>query len=106
MVMKHKIQFVHARWRQHGAILVVLLMLLAGVAQTAHWHADGLDHSRANGTETNCSLCLAGHAPAQQVSICQAPVLVECAILLLAPASQSLAQQTIATPFIRPPPAA
>ena len=103
--MRPFLQFVRSRWRAHSAVLLALLLLLSGAAQAAHWHADGLDHSLGVRDEANCSLCLAGHAPAQQVRVCQAPVLVECAILLLAPARQLLAQQTIASPFIRPPPA-
>jgi predicted transporter len=104
--MEHKFQFDKARWRGHGAILLALLMLLGGIAQAAHWHADGLDHSRANGTESNCTLCLAMHAPAQEVQVCQLPVLVQCAMLQVVLGRQMLAQQTISTPCIRPPPTA
>ena len=106
IVMRHKFQSAGARWRGHGAILLVLLMLLGGIAQAAHWHADGLDHSRANGTESNCTLCLAMHAPAQAVQICQAPALAQCAMLQVAMGRQMLAQQSVSTPCIRPPPTA
>jgi hypothetical protein len=88
------------RWVTYVAALGVLLLVLTGIAQAAHFHGPerlGNNH---------CSTCLASHAPAAPVS--QDVLVVHSALgmVLVASSTAPVFSRTIISSFIRPPPAA
>jgi hypothetical protein len=82
-------------WR----ILCMLLVVVAGTAQVAHTHADGMAHA-------DCSLCVAAHVTVQRAKT-PAPVPSVAVVTVLEaepPSVLPIALLTFAL-FTRPPPA-
>jgi hypothetical protein len=87
-------------WRLLLALLCVLLVAVAGTAQVAHTHADGLD------THADCSLCSAAHVTVQieQTPAPAPPVTVVATLESIPSAAVPGVLSTFAL-FTRPPPA-
>ena len=88
-------------WRILLALVCVLLVAAAGIAQIAHIHADGTDN------HADCSLCAAAHITVHPT---QTPVSVPAAAVVTAleacpPFVQPCSLSTFAL-FTRPPPVA
>ena len=87
-------------WRVLLALACVLLVVVSGVVQVAHTHADGAD------AHANCSLCAAAHVT---VHLAQTPVPAPTAGVIArlkaAPARILSSGLSIFALFTRPPPA-
>jgi hypothetical protein len=90
-----------ATWRVLLALLCVVLVFVAGTAQVAHTHADGVD------THADCSLCAAAHVT---VTLAQtpapAPTVSVVAVLEALPAPVVPSVLSTFALFTRPPPVA
>ncbi len=101
MAGKSPVRSSTAAWRVLLALLCVLLVIVAGTAQSIHMHADGTD------SHANCSLCATAH-----VSVHVAPALAPSfssaasAILDFCQDDQPSNPLSIFALFTRPPPAA
>jgi hypothetical protein len=90
----------HSTWRLLLALLCVLLVVVAGTAQVAHAHADGID------THADCSLCAAAHVTVQLVHIpAPVPPVTVIAVLESLPLSVTPSALSTFALFTRPPPA-
>ena len=88
-------------WRIFLALLCVLLVVVAGIVQVAHIHADGAV------THADCSLCVAAHVTVHLVQRpAPAPSVVVVAVTETAPLSFLPAALSTFALFTRPPPAA
>jgi hypothetical protein len=100
MIGRHPRQSTHGSWRFLLALFCVLLVVIAGTAQVAHTHADGLDN------HADCSLCATAHVTVQVVQTpVPVPAVMVIAVLEALPLSTTPSAVTTFALFTRPPPA-
>ncbi len=90
-----------APWRILLALLCVLLVFVAGTAQVAHTHANGVN------THADCSLCAAAHVTVQlEQTPAPVPSIAVVAVMEALPAPVAPSVLSTFALFTRPPPAA